>query len=1252
MKRLFLLLFLFLFVFSLASCKTTETPKEFNPKPISTILTTGVNNEKIKVEGVVYGVISNGFYVADSSEGAVFVTMGSSWTPNVNEGDKVQITGQFSLVNNFPQIKSVSKLTVVSSNNTSAVTTAEGSVTSITSLSPTAKKGSYASVYNLTVTVGKNGAGTYYLADDDAKSILVYASSNVEALETKLNSRVSLKVIVHNFVVSENKWQVSFVGKASEIINTPLSFDDIIAKALEDVQKTVSTEIYGKLSLPKEHSINQYISYSWSVEPNDYLVINEDGTVLVNYDEQDHVITLKLTISDGNESQTVDYPITSKGIVERTVGDLLDNTPTANMSVVIVSGIVVGIARNQSLSLRSYIIQDQTTLQTTTVDFANTGDYILNTSDEFKSVEVGDIICVKGEYRSSDRPTIMNVSMIEKRSSKNEYQHDFENAFVLKDATSYQEFGNNYKLYLNKLVKIENPYLNFSTSTIPSDTNWVRLGHDETSGNLGFGLDASKRYFAFLIAAQNESLGNDSWYKMFDIPFVNNPAIQQEGYFYAYALYVSETYLAFLIPDWNCWRFSDQLIIERDLGLNIPATSEGETIVLPTTHEKIQGTITWSSSHPDIINPTTGVINSVNELTEVTLSATYLYNSQNVVTEYIVVVRPSVALTVSEILSTALDGQMVKVKGVIVGYSSDGNNNAARDGIIIMDNETGQMLLINGMKYVYSENEYGAYCDKDGTLLTMGDEVVIIGSYFENAAAIGKGGVQTGRAHIQLTDNALVQRISTGNQINYNYNEAIVIDSDAALQALADNLQYGKLIKFVGTADAPLYIGGSSSSFPLNIKFFYKNAIDNNGTKYNGVIFSLKTDVNIANAGNEWWEDVFDIYEPFVGPSSTVPSIPCVGEIYVVVSALTSTYIQMSIVDADSITTKRILTKEQLDGILTIKLPTAVEPGEMDFSLPTTSKYVTGPITWTSSSPLIDLETKTISKVNENTSVTLKAQYIFEDVEFELEHIITILAPAKPEPLSVSELLETGVDNAEVEVVGYFAGYQSDGNTSGLLRGIILIDKDTSDTILIDGVETLGGDYGAYINHEGTLLAVGDELVIKAKYTVLSGRQSITLSAQDTINIISNNNDITWALDKAIVISNHDELLAFANNPQFGVIIKFVGTIDDPFLFGGSSSNPSSINYKLFYNKEAVKNDDTKYNGATFSFKKVVNQPNAGENWWSELFDLPEAFIAPTDSYPSIQKTGVIYAVLNAKTSSYYQLSLVNVSGCQVVALP
>ena len=101
----------------------------------------------------------------------------------------------------------------------------------------------------------------------------------------------------------------------------------------------------------------------------------------------------------------------------------------------------------------------------------------------------------------------------------------------------------------------------------------------------GFGTGGTKRRLAFLIACQNESLGDTSWYKLFDIPFVNQPGKQVNGSFYAYALYISDSYIAFLIPDWSCWQF-ESLTVEKDIRTNIPESIEEGTINLLKNHPK------------------------------------------------------------------------------------------------------------------------------------------------------------------------------------------------------------------------------------------------------------------------------------------------------------------------------------------------------------------------------------------------------------------------------------------------------------------------------------------------------------------------------------------------------------------------------------------------------------------------------------------------------------------------------------------
>ncbi len=1247
-KKLCLLIGLVIASAFFVACDKEET----ETTPIIDVLNQGKNNDSITVEGVVYGVLANGFYVADSAQGKIFVIMGSEWTKNVTNGDKVRIKGQFSYVANFPQIKNVEEVTPLSSGNESFVSVINSSVTEINALDATAKIGTYANLYQVSGTITKTTANVYQIVDDAGNKLFINDGSAVDALEAKLNQRVKLSVITHKISVSDNVWIVSFTGAASDIADDKLTFASIKEAALTYINSVVPSEIFGALELPTAHPTQSYITMSWDVVANDYVSIDATtGLVTVKIDSVDHEITFKLTISDGFESETMDYVITSKAIVERSVAQLFTDTPAVEMSVVIIRGIVVGIARNQSESLRSFIVKDMNSNEIITVDFGKTGDgLILSTDDQFKTIECGDEILVTGKFRIASRTTVMDVSQLQIVSKDNPYTHDYQNALALEDATSYLELANNYDAYANKLVKFVNPYMNYSTSSTPAVTNWVRLGYDTKSGDAGHGTGTNVHYFAFLIAAQNESLGSDTWHTMYDIPFYNAGAKQFDVTIYAYALYVSDTYLAFVIPDWDCYQVSGVDAISVSLSRSLPATIENGTINLLTTHELVEGNVTWTSSDDNVINSLTGKVTEVSENTEVTLTATFKYQGTTYTRDYKVSVLKAEAMSVTELLTSGTDSQAVKVRGTIIGYVSDGNTVDTRMGVVILDNATGKTVMVNGISSL--GGTYGAYLDSSGNILAVGDEVLVVGTYYLNTPAIGSGPEQTGRNYIEVTADSTVTLLGKTETINYQ--NAIVVTNHTEMQALADNLVYGAIIKLVGTEENPLFLGGSSSKLPFNIKLFYnKEAVNNDGVKYNGKTFSLKSDTNEANAGSEWYNTMFNIPTAFVGPSDTNPSILVTGDLYVVLGYTTGTYHQMSIVNAQNCTMSRILTYEQFTDLLARTLPSTVVSQSTDFSLPVTHSKVVGPITWTSeNNTLIDPATWTIGTVTANTDVKLMASFTYDGQARMYEHTVTVFPVPAAAPLSVSKALEEGVAGMTLGVTGVIVAYHADGNTSGILRGIVLMDEVTHQTILIDGLELIGtSTHGQYQASNGNLLAVGDKVVIEgATFAIAGNRQSVEASATSTITVSSSGNTITWDTESAITISTNAEMQEFANNLQFGKLIKLVGTTDNPICTGGSSSK-LPFNIKLFFNKDAVDNDGTKYNAKTFALKSDINEFNAGSDWWKTLFGFTGPFVGPKDAVGPIKFTGTLYVVLSAETSTYYQMAIVNLSTASLTPL-
>lgn len=1253
-----LMLVIVLLALCLVGCKKDKDPI-FTPTQISKILTESKNNDNVNVEGVVYGVVKNGFYISDSTDCGIFVIMGSNWTKNVSVKDKVQLSGQFSYVSNFPQIKNATIVKTVSANNGLTMTEEDATVSSIKSLSPTEKIGVYGKMVRVVGTISKNAAQLLTLSDDEGNQLLINSNSNITALESKMNSRVRLSLVVHSYSSTENNWIVSFAKEASDILDMPLTFDTIVTMAKEHIESIVPSEIYGALELPFVHSTFSYITYSWKVEENNFVSITESGKVEVVLDEADHEVTFTVTITDGKETEDVEYKIVSKAITESSVTELLENPPVVNYSVVIVKGIVVGIGRNQSLSLRTYILQDPVTKKTTTADFTNADDgYIKNDSEEFKQVKVGDEVVITGAYRKTDRPTIINVSEIEIKSSGNSFEHDYDNAYVLNNQESYEEFGKNYLQYLNKLVKLENPFMNYSTSGVPADTNWVRLGHSPSGGDAGYGVSGDVHNLAFLIAAQNETLGSDSWHTNYEIPFVSTGAKQFNVTIYAYAIYVSASYIAFIIPDIDCYQTTGIDKITMDLAESVPNylnTTEVTELILPTNHPSV-GAVTWSSSNEDVYNSTTGAISVVSESTVITVTAKFIFNGEEVEVPFSFTVLPTEALSVADVLSMT-EEKVVKVSGVIIGFVSDGNTVESRKGVLLMDNISGKTILVNGLGNI--GGSYGAYVDSEGNAIGIGDKVTIIGDYLLSSPQIGSGPEQTNRVNIDLARYGEIKLDYHDVAINYQLEEVLTIASHEDMLALAENLKFGTIIKIVGTTENPIYLGGSSSSSPFNIKVFMSNAVDNNGTKYNGQTFALKTDVNVPNGGETWYTDLFGITGAFVGPNSSNAAIPVVGEMYVVVGYNTSTYYQMSIVALEEWAIRRELTSEQLEEVLGTYVPQSASEGEWTALLPTSTNFTEGIITWTSSDPtIIDLENKYVTAPYEATVVKLTATFTKGGIESSFEYEVAVEGATMPDPVNVSTLLVEGVNGSLAIVEGVFATYHSDGNENGNLRGIILMDKNTSEILLVDGMQyliSMNSVHGVYYASNETLLKIGDELRIRATYLIDDeGRKSLLVSETSKIEILSNENPVVWGTPD-ITISNDEELASFAMEPQIGVLIKFVGTTEKPFCVGGSSTTASKVNYKLSYRKDATTNTEFNYDTSSgkkdFSFKGVINELNAGQGWWKELFGLPEGpFVAPTDSNVNgttrldraFQLTGEVYCVLCAVTPSYYQLAIVN----------
>ena len=1255
-KRLItLLLIVMCLALVLTACEPSEEPTGPELKTITAVLNDSKNNDEVKIEGVVYGVVSNGFYMSDSADGRIYVMGGE----NIKYGDKVTVEGKFSLLNDMPQIKNAT-VTVVESGQTANTVTSNSTIADINKLDSTARVGSYGAYYTVVGTVTKDGAGRTMLVDEQGESVLFNNYSNQSALDAFLNKRVTISVITHSYSSVDAMWKVSFVGSQSDIIENPLTLEQVKEVVLKYVEERVGHDVYGVLSLVTEYPLMPSVELSWSVEENPYISI-ADNKATVTTDESDHDITLKLTIKVGDESETIDYNVKSHAIVEQTLGEMLDDDRKVSMSKVIVTGVVVSLARNQSLSLRSYVLMDETTNETITVDFSDTGEYILNTSNEFKSVQVGDRICVEGQFRnnSTDRWAIVNITSLEVRESNVPFELDKENAVVLETEADYQEFGANMSSMYNRLVKIVNPYVNYSTSTVPADTNWVRFGGAATSVNKGYGTGSAARYFAFLIAAQNENLGSDLWHTSLNIPFINN-AEQRNVEIYAFAMYLSDSYLAFIIPDQSCYKLPDEQQVEVDIKNSVPSTIDTAvttSIELMKTHSGVEGEITWTSDNA-AINTETGAVTAVSENTQVTLTATYKVAGEEKTLEITVTLLASGSSTVTEVLENAADGTTVRVSGIVIGYMSDGNSVATRMGYVLMDETNGNTILVNGPSAI--GGEYGAYIDSNGQAYGIGDRITVTGTFSKSYAAIGSGPAQENRVNIDLSSNGIVVLKDKDVEFTYNFPNAEVIDSTEDLANLAQNLYFGKVIKFVGTEEAPIYVGYSSSSMPVNVKILFNGAASSNDdTKFVGpngknYTFSLKTDTNAATAGADWYTKAFGLTEDnlVVRPKGSNLCVPIVGEVYVVVSHWTSTYFQMNIVAWDECTLEPLnMTDEDLESEIMAGVPDAAQVGELfDLSkLPSSTYHTTGIIWAASPADVIDLTTGVIKEVTENTTVTLTATYTYKGTEKTATKVVTVFPAVEAEPLTVTEAVAQA-DGATISFTGIVVGFTSETAAGGDIKGLIL--SDGANILMGEDLEALYLEGQIVI--DGHTVALGDEITFKSvTLTNTASEVSFEYTLISKAEIGTTGNSVTWGTEQ-IAISSDADLEAFAANPKAGVLIKLTGDAANPFFFSGSSSDIAKINFKFHYkNTDSTKSSSVKYNDLLFAFKGIGNTYNAGAEWWSEIFGLPGAFVGPNEDNPANKYgyTGTMYCVLTAITGTYYQLSFVNADAIAVTPL-
>lgn len=529
-----------------SSVEVTPTPSDTSSEQqveivsLDVVKSTYKNNQEVVVEGVVYGVTKNGFFVTDSASAGIFVNMGDNWTATVKIGDKVQVDAKYSLVSGYCMLKQA-KVETVATNETVPVVAVEKELTFVNDLVASVN-GDYGMLVKLVGTLSEGSSNTYVLTDDTGNTVK-FASNSAAHLATYVGKRIIVETVVYR-TDSEGKWQLVFAGDENDIVDATLTFADYVELAKQELNKLVPATCTGNLNLPAAHSVDSSMTYTWAVKSGTSVTITETGVVVVPPTADEEVV-LTVTIARGEETQTVDYTIISKAVVEKTVGQFMSEMPVSGDAVK-VTGVVVAMGRNQGSTAEPYaatkryvMIQDEQTSASVPVN------YLYSSNDYgFEGLSVGDKVTVEGtwsnEVGETNNPTI-NANSLTLVAENTSVADAKATATVISTKADYEALASNPENYVGQLLKFDNPYLVYSASKDPNPSNWVRFGYDENVSKLG------TRSVATLIGLGNENVDN-GWDKHFNIPLANTPGAQFAGDIYAYVVYNSANYLQLCIP--------------------------------------------------------------------------------------------------------------------------------------------------------------------------------------------------------------------------------------------------------------------------------------------------------------------------------------------------------------------------------------------------------------------------------------------------------------------------------------------------------------------------------------------------------------------------------------------------------------------------------------------------------------------------------------------------------------------------------
>lgn len=827
---------------------------------ITNVLNNRSNGDDVEVNGTVYFINSKGVYISDSELGKILVET----TEDVELDDKLNVKGKLSVSNN--QYKIEAKSVTVSSGT--KVAPVEKALLDVVKLKNTSKTGSWYQYFKVSGILEKDDALQAYhlLSGVENRYLILNDEFGVEEFEAKLDDRVELEVVLTGYDAISNLWEVDYVvGTLEENLFSQEEIETLLEAKFEDeIPKTV---LGGGLTLPSDLPVVKDLEITWTSGGTEIeikeLNLNNRYDTEINVPEEDTDVTLTATINYKDQPTfTIDVVITVQKLVKTSLKEAIES----QANTAIFDAVVVGFAAGQTLSFKSYIVQDPVHPEfIITVDYDLVGETFGSYIDD---VEIGDVLEFTAGYRDTGRPTFVEVDT-KKTEQTQEPVYDLENAAVLNADT-----WNNYP-GSNAFVKLEKPYMRYSTSGTPSITNWIRLGYGPNDVGVNYG--PGNKSLAFLIRPVDELLG-ESWRHDLGITNVGEPGVLYDGDIYGFALYESSTYVQFVAVSKDHFIPSAKLQVTQELQGLIPLRIEEGNLVLPLTHDLVDGEFTWVSNDLDVIS-NDGTITYPETDTTVTLDVSFkVIGNEEVISlsfDVYVVGAVQLVLEVEEVFALSND-EFANVRGYVlqIGYSNSTTGTSVLDTIYLQDRVSGKILRVNGLENEFTEGNF-----------KVADDISITGKvFFENdkVTFTYEEGLEVNASDVTLVD--------------YRDSATEVTNHADGLVEFAKDFDYGQVYKFTGTI---FFTSTTSSGDMTNLRFHLNpTASALSDVQYNGKSLVFNINSNKMVHGEDFAERLFGIEG---NPGVARPGVAKDMTVYFAVKNESASYYYIQLINEDDV---------------------------------------------------------------------------------------------------------------------------------------------------------------------------------------------------------------------------------------------------------------------------------------------------------------------------------------------------------------